>query len=220
MEKEPLNPYKNSNIESLNLGLDGKIGISNDLTLDFTINPDFGQVEADPAAIALDGFQLFFAEQRPFFIENKNIFNYQFSAPIIGGLFSNDNLFYSRRIGRNPQGSIATSPGEFVKSPERSTILGAVKFSGKTKKGWSIGIMESITANEYAEINNAGETRKELIEPLSNYFVARVQRDFNNKNTFIGGILTSTYRDLEEGVDFLHKSALTGGIDFKHQWQQ
>jgi len=218
-EKEPLNPFRDSNITTTNFGLDGKIGITNNLTLDFTVNPDFGQVEADPAAIALDGFQLFFRERRPFFIENKNILNYQFSAPIVGGSFSSDNLFYSRRIGRSPQGSVQSTEGEYVNSAERSTILGAVKFSGKTEKGLSIGIMETITSSEYAEINNNGEVRKEVIEPLSNYFVARVQKDFNNKNTFIGGIITSTYRDIDENVDFLHRSAITGGIDITHQWK-
>lgn len=217
-QKEPLNPYKNRYLKRINAGLDGKVGVTNNLTLDFTLNPDFGQVEADPAAIALDGFQLFFREQRPFFIENKNIFNYEFSAPIIGGLFSSDNLFYSRRIGRSPQGSVVTADGEYVNAPERTTILGAVKFSGKTKKGLSIGIMESVTANEYAEINNEGNLRNVLIEPLTNYFVGRIQQDFNNRNTFLGGILTSTERQLTDEVDFLHRSALTGGLDFKHQW--
>lgn len=218
-QKEPLNPYKDHHQKRLNAGLDGKIGVTNNLTLDFTINPDFGQVEADPAAIALDGFQLFFREQRPFFVENKNIFNYEFSAPIIGGSFSSDNLFYSRRIGRSPQGSVSAATGEYVNAPERTTILGAVKFSGKTKKGLSIGIMESMTANEYAEINNEGSLRNILVEPLTNYFVGRIQQDFNNRNTFLGGILTSTERQLTDEVDFLHRSALTGGIDFKHQWK-
>lgn len=218
-QKEPLNPYKDHYQKRINAGLDGKIGVTNNLTLDFTINPDFGQVEADPAAIALDGFQLFFREQRPFFIENKNIFNYEFSAPIIGGSFSSDNLFYSRRIGRSPQGSVNAAAGEYVKAPERTTILGAVKFSGKTKKGLSIGIMESITANEYAEINDEGSLRNILVEPLTNYFVGRIQQDFNKRNTFLGAILTSTERHLTEEVDFLHRSALTGGIDFKHQWK-
>jgi hypothetical protein len=218
-KKDPNNPYRDKNISSINAGVDGKVGITNDLTLDFTINPDFGQVEADPAAIVLDGFQLFFKEQRPFFVENKNIFNYQFSNPIVGGSFSSDNLFYSRRIGRNPQGIAQTTAGEFSDSPERTTILGAVKFSGKTKSGWSIGVMESMTANEYTKINNDGGERKQLIEPFTNYFVGRVQKDFNNRNTFLGGIVTSTIRNLDINTDFLHKSSTTAGIDFMHQWK-
>ncbi|MDC6363624.1 MULTISPECIES: DUF5916 domain-containing protein [Flavobacteriaceae] len=218
-EKEPNNPYRNKNITSVNAGVDGKIGITNDLTLDFTINPDFGQVEADPAAIALDGFQLFFEEQRPFFVENKNIFNYQFSNSVVGGPFSSDNLFYSRRIGRNPQGMVQASESDYVEIPERSTILGAVKFSGKTKNGLSIGVMESLTAKEYANISNDGNERNTLVEPLTNYFVGRIQKDFNNRNTFLGGIITSTIRQLEPNIDFLHKSATTAGLDFMHQWK-
>ena len=104
-KKEPQNPFKSKNRTNVTAGVDGKIGITNDLTLDFTINPDFGQVEADPSAIALDGFQLFFAEQRPFFVENKEILNYQFSTPKIWSIYNNDNLFYSRRIGGKPHGN-------------------------------------------------------------------------------------------------------------------
>lgn len=217
-EKQPENPFRDANITSSTIGLDGKIGITNNLALDFTINPDFGQVEADPAAIALDGFQLFFREQRPFFVANKEIFDYRVSSPIIGGSSSTDNLFYSRRIGRSPQRQVLATNGEFVNTVERSTILGAAKFSGKTKKGLSIGIMESITATEYAEISKDGVVRKEPVEPLTNYFVSRIQKDFNGRNSFIGGIFTATRRNLSPEFSFLHKSARTAGIDFKHQW--
>lgn len=219
-DREQNNPYRKNYIKSMAAGLDGKIGVTNDLTLDFTINPDFGQVEADPAAIALDGFQLFFEEQRPFFIENKSIFDYRFSAPKIGSLYSTDNLFYSRRIGRNPQRTVAKGENEYIKTTDQTTILGAVKFSGKTKKGLSIGILESITSNEYAEITSENGSRKALTEPLSNYFVGRVQKDFNDKNTFIGGMITSVIRNNNEQVNhLLHNAAFSGGLDFMHQWQ-
>lgn len=206
------NPFRDGDDFTLNGGIDGKIGVTNDLTLDFTINPDFGQVEADPAAIALDGFQIFFREQRPFFVENKNIFDYRFAN-------GQDNVFYSRRIGRNPQGFPNTSSGEFVDQPQNSTILGAAKFSGKTKNGWSIGVLESVTGKEFAEIDNNGARRKELVEPLTNYFVGRLQKDFNERNTYIGGIFTATNRRLEDNLNFLHKSAYTGGLDFRHNWK-
>ncbi len=213
------NPFRDGNDFKLNGGLDAKIGITNDLTLDLTVNPDFGQVEADPAAIALDGFEIFFREQRPFFIENKNIFDYQVSQSQAGDTFGSDNLFFSRRIGRNPQGYPNTQNGEFVNQPQNTTILGAAKFSGKTKDGWSIGVLESITSKEYATIDNNGERREELVEPLTNYFVGRLQKDFNDRNTFIGGIFTATNRNLTDNLDFLHKSAYSGGLDFKHQWK-
>ncbi len=210
--KEAGNPFKDGHDFSLNGGLDAKIGVTNDLTLDLTVNPDFGQVEADPSAISLDGFEIFFNEQRPFFVENKNIFDFNFAD-------NQDNLFFSRRIGRSPQGYPSTSSGEFVDQPQNTTILGAAKFSGKTKDGWSIGILESLTSKEYAEVDNKGSRRKEIVEPGTNYFVGRLQKDFNDKNSYIGGIFTATNRNLSPSLSFLRKAAYTGGLDFKHQWQ-
>jgi len=217
--KEIGNIFRDGSDFKLNGGLDAKIGITNDLTLDLTVNPDFGQVEADPASIQLDGFQTFFREQRPFFVENKNIFDYRLSPSITGNTFNSDNIFHSRRIGRSPQGYPDVSDNAFVGQPQNTTILGAVKFSGKTKKGWSIGVLESVTDKEYAEIDDNGQRTKELVEPLTNYFVGRLKKDFNESNTFIGGIFTATNRKLEGNLDFLHKSAYVGGLDFKHQWK-
>jgi len=235
--EEEGNPFEDGDEFKLNGGLDAKIGVTNDLTIDLTVNPDFGQVEADPAAIALDGFQIFFREQRPFFVENKNIYDYQFAN-------GQDNLFYSRRIGRNPQGNVNALSGEFVNRPLNTTILGAAKFSGKTKNGWSIGILESVTEKELAEVENIdGSERRTVVEPLTNYFVGRLQKDFNNRNTYIGGIFTATNRALgdffeidkdnvtqdetselseieENNLNQLRKSAYTIGLDFRHNWKE
>ncbi|MET7029745.1 DUF5916 domain-containing protein [Sediminicola luteus] len=210
--KEEGNPFRDGSDTKLNGGVDAKIGITNNLTLDLTINPDFGQVEADPGAIALDGFQIFFQEQRPFFVENKNIFDYRFAN-------NQDNVFYSRRIGRSPQGSATVTNGDFVNQPQNSTILGAAKFSGKTKNGWSLGVLESVTGRMFAQINNNGQEREELVEPLTNYLVARAQKDFNERNSYVGGIFTATNRDLEPSLDFLRQAAYSGGVDFKHSWK-
>jgi hypothetical protein len=219
-EAEPGNPFRDGNNGDFSAGLDAKIGITNDLTLDLTINPDFGQVEADPSAIALDGFQIFFREQRPFFVENNNIFDFRVSRSNAGNTFGSDNVFYSRRVGRSPQGFPSTSDGEYVDIPENTPIAGAAKFSGKTKDGWSIGILESVTDKRFATIDNNGDRREELVEPLTNYFVGRLQKDFNDRNSYIGGIFTATNRgELTEGLDFLHKQAYTGGFDFKHNWK-
>lgn len=211
-EKELGNPFVTGKSNKITGGVDGKIGITNNLTLDFTINPDFGQVEADPAAISLDGFQIFFEEQRPFFIENKNIFDYSFTN-------SADNIFYSRRIGRSPQGYPNVEQDEYVDLPTNTTILAAAKFSGKTKNGWSLGLLESVTNNMYADIDNQGNRREELVEPLTNYLVARVQKDFNKNNSYLGAMFTSTNRTLNENLSFLRDDAFTGGIDFKHSWK-
>ena len=213
------NPYRTGQDYKLSGGVDAKVGLSNALTMDLTLNPDFGQVEADPAAIALDGFQIFFQEQRPFFIENKNIFDYGVSPSEAGNTFGNDNLFYSRRIGKDPSGYPNIHNGEHVDRPAKTTILGAAKVSGQTQNGWSIGLLETVTSREYARVNQSGEERREVVEPLTNYAVARLKKDFNDRNTSIGGIITSTYRDLEPGLGFLHRSALSGGLDFKHRWK-
>ena len=196
------------------------------ITLDLTINPDFGQVDADPGAIALDGFEIFFQERRPFFVENKNVFDFR-----LGG--GADNVFFSRRIGRSPQGFTTASGarGEFADVPINSTILGAAKFSGKTKDGWAVGVLESVTAKAVADIQlsddqdvlasieELGEAREEVVEPLTNYFVSRVQKDFNDRNSYIGGIFTATHRNMEDRLNFLHSHAYSGGIDFKHNWK-
>ncbi len=207
------NPYADGNDFKFNAGLDGKIGITNDFTLDFTINPDFGQVEADPSDVNLTAFETFFTEKRPFFIENNNITS-------VGFGWHNENLFYSRRIGGKPSYSPEITDNEFIKYPESTKILGAVKFSGKSKNGWSIGVIESVTNREYAKITNKdADKRKESVEPLTNYFLARVQKDFDAGNTMIGGILTSTYRDIDnKNLLFLNKSATVGGLDFMHYW--
>ncbi len=222
--REDGNPFRDGRDSELNGGLDAKIGITNDLTLDLTVNPDFGQVEADPSAIALDGFEIFFREQRPFFVENNNIFDYRFSRSNAGDTFGSDNVFFSRRIGRSPQGYPDTNDNEYVDQPVNTTILGAAKFSGKTKNGWSIGVLESVTAKEYSDIAEVvdGEVvgrREEVVEPLTNYFVGRLQKDFNERNTFVGGIFTATNRDLPEHLEFLHQSAYSGGLDFRHHWK-
>jgi hypothetical protein len=212
-EAEEGNPFKDGTDLGFTTGVDGKIGITNDLILDFAINPDFGQVEADPSEVNLSAFESFFEEKRPFFIEGKNITNFQLTPG--GSPWSSDNLFYSRRIGRRPHGSPDIGDNEFIKRPSNSRILGAFKLTGKTQKGWSVGIIESITNREKALIDNDGEQRKESVEPLTNYFIARVQKDINKGNTLLGGMLTSTYRDIDnEDLLFLPKSAITAGIDF------
>ncbi|WGK65600.1 DUF5916 domain-containing protein [Croceiramulus getboli] len=225
-EAQEGNPFRDGDNFKLNGGLDAKIGVTNDLTLDLTVNPDFGQVDADPGAIALDGFEIFFQERRPFFVENKNVFDFR-----VGG--GADNLFFSRRIGRTPQGFTTAdgSRGEYQDIPNNTTILGAAKFSGKTKDGWTVGVLESVTAREFGTIeldtredvleglDEPGEERRELVEPLTNYFVGRVQKDFNDRNSFIGGIFTATHRNIEEEVSFLHTQAYSAGLDFRHNWK-
>ncbi|HEY8895171.1 MAG TPA: DUF5916 domain-containing protein, partial [Niastella sp.] len=168
--------------------------------------------------VRIDGFQNFFEERRPFFMESRNIFDYQLTGSEAGGDYDSDLLFYSRRVGSSPHAYPNTGSNEYVKMPQNTSILGAAKFSGKTRKGWSIGILESITEKEMATIDNNGEKRKELVEPLSSYFVGRLQKDINDGKTVLGGIFTAVNRD--NGLnDLLHRSAYSGGLDFFHTWK-
>jgi hypothetical protein len=197
----------------LNGGIDAKIGITNNMTMDLTINPDFGQVEADPSEVNLSAYETFFSERRPFFIEGKNITN--FNIGIGDGDVGNDNLFYSRRIGRRPQGYPDIDDGMYADVPNFTSIIGAAKLTGKSQNGLSVGFVEAVTREEKAEIDNGGERTYETVEPLTNYVVGRVQKDFNEGKTIVGGIFTGTNRNLDANLDdYMHKSAFSGGIDF------
>jgi len=211
LEKEPDNPYATGKLWDYNIGLDGKLGISSDFTLDFTVNPDFGQVEADPSVLNLTAFEVFYEEKRPFFLEGKNILDFDFGS---------DLLFYSRRIGHQPMYNPDLEEGEFAETVNNTRILGALKLTGKTKKGLSIGIIESLTAREKVEISGHEEIRKETVEPLTHYFIGRIQQDIQQGNTMIGGMLTATNRALKDPYLFiLNREAYTGGLDIRHFWK-
>ncbi|HLO57270.1 MAG TPA: DUF5916 domain-containing protein [Bacteroidales bacterium] len=221
-EKVENDPFlKNGRSNSISAGLDGKIAVTNDFTLDFSVNPDFGQVEADPSEVNLTAFETYFSEHRPLFVEGKNIYQFQPSNTIVINNFNSDNLFYSRRIGRYPHLTPESNDTVHVKMPESTKILTALKLSGKTRNGLSVGLLESVTTNEKAEIDQKGIRSKEIVEPLTNYFVARVQQDFNKGETTLGGIVTAVNRDTRShAFDYLHSAAYTGGVDFKTTWKE
>jgi hypothetical protein len=210
-DKEPEDPFRKDGVDrTFNAGLDAKIGVTNNFTLDLTVNPDFGQVEADPSVVNLTAFETFFREQRPFFIEGNNIFNYDLAV------HTRNSMFYSRRIGRRPQYYPDLGTGEYADLPAATTILGAAKLTGKTKDGLSVGIIESLTSKETALIDNGSSQRTETVEPLTNYFVGRVSKEFDKGNTRIGGMVTSTNRFTDEvQLDYLRSGAYTGGLDFQ-----
>lgn len=216
-QKETGNPFATGAGSKLSVGLDGKVAVTSDLILDFTANPDFGQVEADPSQVRIDGFQNFFEERRPFFIESRNIFDYQLTGSEAGDDYDSDLLFYSRRIGSSPHGSPVLGEGEYADVPQNTAILGAAKFSGKTKKGWSIGVLESVTQRTMAQIDRNGDRRSEAVEPLTSYFVGRLQKDINAGNTVLGGIFTAVNRENNLNGQ-LHTGAYSGGLDFLHFW--
>jgi len=213
IEDVPGNPYANNGrIWKGNAGLDAKIGISSNFTVDLTVNPDFGQVESDPSVMNLTAFETFYEEKRPFFLEGLTIFDYECDR---------QSLFYSRRIGHSPSLTIGAEEGDYVRNPEMTTIISAAKFSGTDSKGLSVGFIQSLTANEYADITGpSDQERKRIVEPLTNYLVGRVQKGYNAGNTIIGGMLTSTNRFIrDEELEFLPADAVTGGLDLLHHWK-
>lgn len=207
-------PFRQGIDHRLSGGLDIKAGLTSDFTMDITFNPDFGQVESDPSVLNLTSYETFFEEKRPFFLEGSNLLDFEFR--------SRNQLFYSRRIGHKPQYNPAIQPDEYALAPENTSILSAIKVTGKNAKGLSIGIMQSITSKENAKISTTnGPSRNQTVEPMTSYFIARLQKDFNRSNTVLGGIFTATNRIInEEHLNFLPGSAYTGGIDFLHMWKE
>ena len=203
------NPFARKGWESIgNVGLDAKIGLTSNFTANLTINPDFGQVESDPSVMNLSAFETFYSEKRPFFLEGKNIFNFDFDEA---------SIFHSRRIGANPKYWPSTNDKEYLKMPDNTSILEAVKISGKSENGFSIGLLQSVTNKEKASFSSNGKTSIIPVEPLSNYVVGRIQQDFNKGTTMLGGIFTATNRKIEDSVlNFINREAYTGGIDLLH----
>src|SRR4029077_17664813 len=186
----PLTPASNAGAA---LGMDMKYALTPGLTLTATVNPDFGQVEADPAVVNLSAFETFFNEQRPFFVEGSG--NFRFDADCYDGC---NNLFYSPRIGRAPQGLGALPSGDrvYADAPTQSTILGAAKLTGRVGR-YSIGVMHAVTQEEFADVSVSGVRSAQSVEPSTSYTVARVKREFRDQS-YIGGILTSTNRRLDD----------------------
>ena len=202
---------QSENNENFGAGIDGKMGVTSDFTLDYTINPDFGQVEADPSVLNLTSYEVFYDEKRPFFLEGKSILEYN---------AANDLVYYSRRIGHAPGYYPDVSENETLSLPENTSILNALKFTGKNKKGLSLGVVNSMTAKENATIYSGDESRKEAVEPFTNYFVGRLKQDFNKGSTTIGGIATSTIRNIkDEQLEYLADKSFVGGLDFEHNWK-
>ena len=232
------NPYYEQNDVSGSFGGDIKYGITSDLTLTATINPDFGQVEADPATINLTAFEIYFPERRPFFLEGSDIF--RFGTTQTNHSAGNPITFYSRRIGRAPSGSLSrynqyangqVFPAEQVTNvyqdrPNQTQIAGAVKLSGKTRNGWSIGLLDAVTREESANyaIGLSGQDgfRKGSypIEPLTNYFVSRVKKDFNEGQSIVGAYIGSVNRSVQDTYfeDLMANSSYIVGSDWEHSW--
>lgn len=205
--KIPGSPYQKGSSWKGNAGLDAKFALS-DFTLDVAINPDFGQVELDPSVMNLTAYETFYDEKRPFFLEGKHILDFNNSG---------DMMFYTRRIGASPsyhpQG--IDNVNSFAGSAENVPIIGALKLTGTNKRGVTIGVVQSITARSSLKVTRDGSEHKEVVEPLTNYTVARVQKNWKG-NSLLGGMVTSVNRALDEPhlENMLIRNAFTTGVDF------
>jgi hypothetical protein len=208
------NPFNDGGRSFVSAGLDLKFGLTSNLTATATVNPDFGQVEVDPAVVNLTAFETFFQEKRPFFLEGSQIFNNfgrSGSNDFWGFNNSEPQIFYSRRIGRAPQ---LTASADYVDAPTATTILGAAKLTGKTSGGWSIGFLEAVTGEESARTQTALLASRAIVEPLTSYTVARVQREVGGRGG-VGLLSTTVNRQLTTQAlrDGLVDSAYIAGAD-------
>ena len=211
------NPFQTGRDGRGRTGADMLVGLTSNLTLSATINPDFGQVEADPAVVNLTAFESFFPEKRPFFNEGLDVF--RFPIALGDGDGANEQLFYTRRIGRAPQGE-ADDRGGYAQEVTETTILGAAKLTGKTPSGWTVGLLSALTAEERADVVDAAGTRfSDPVEPRSLYSVGRLARDFRNGLTQIGVFATAMDRSLPRGLDDLRRSAYAGGLKWSHRFR-
>jgi hypothetical protein len=198
------NPLHKTVNPNMSAGLDLKYAITPALSLTATINPDFGQVEADPAVVNLGAFETFFQERRPFFIEGSGTYRWDCNDDCI--------LFYSRRIGRQPRGSPSLGDDEYSVQPPQTTILGAGKLTGRIG-GFSVGGLVAATQEEFADVAFGSTRRREAVEPGSFYSVSRARREFADQSS-LGFIMTTTTRRLTESLSFLPDKAVTGGTDY------
>jgi hypothetical protein len=209
------NPFFKGSDSSINLGTDLKIGIGNNLTVDATIFPDFGQIEVDPSVINLSAFETFFEEKRPFFIEGASIFRFGRGGPTnnmsFGGMIP--NFFYSRRIGRMPH--YDDIDGDWIKSPTATSILGATKISGKITDNWSIGGFSALTDREYAKVRIDDENSEVEVEPLTSYNLFRTLKEFNQGQQGLGLMGTYVRRFFDDDTlqTFVSNNSVSIGID-------
>jgi hypothetical protein len=197
----------------VNGGFDLKYGLTSDFTLDVAVNPDFGQVEADPAVINLSAFETYFPERRPFFVEGSGLLNQY----VPYGQF-----FYSRRIGRPPQGWADPPDGGTVEIPDGSTIISAAKVTGKTAAGLGLGIMSALTATEQGTLRDSmgNVTGSEPVHPMTHHFAGRVEQDFKEGAHTLGGMVTAVNRKLGDDFDMLRSAAYAAEIDGQLRWQR
>jgi hypothetical protein len=196
--------------QALTAGGDLKYRIASNLLLNATVNPDFGQVEADPSELNLSAFETFFSERRPFFVEGKGLFTFTVNCVVVVDCNTGEGLFYSRRIGRSPQ--LANRYGD-ESSATSSKILGATKVTGRLPGGFSLGLLDAVT-------DRAAGPGGSTLEPTTNYAVARGNQDYHGGDGSVGFIVTAVNRSLDATSEpYLHRSAYAGGLDARRRFK-
>ncbi len=211
------NPFYSEYDLTGGIGADLKIGLGSNFTLTSAINPDFGQVEADPAQVNLTANETFYVEKRPFFVEGVDIIDFGSTRSFYSNL---PIMFYSRRVGRTPQGSISDGAEDYSDYPDKTRIAAASKISGKTNRGLSLSFFDAVTMNESAVYTDTlGVEKEEIVEPLANSLVGRVKQDFNAGNSYLGAYGAMVNRNLSTPAleDQFRENAVLAGIDFEHR---
>ena len=197
---DPADPFHRPHAYNARIGGDFKYLVTSNLTLSGTINPDFGQVEVDPAVVNLSAFETFYPEKRPFFVEGAGLFDFGYFSCFFCSNVSSPSLFYSRRIGRSPQGAgNAYARGSFADVPDNTQILGAGKLTGQIAPGWTLSALDAATAREMAPVDSSGQRLNVQVEPFTNYFVSRLSHDMPG-GSFIRGMVTSVSRSLGDST--------------------
>ncbi|HEX3233954.1 MAG TPA: DUF5916 domain-containing protein [Gemmatimonadales bacterium] len=212
-------PFHDGSDYFTNAGADLRLGVGGNLALDATVNPDFGQVEVDPAIVNLSANETFFDEKRPFFLEGASLFSFaQVNAFSVAGF---PGVFNSRRVGRPPQRSLEDDDPAFSDAPVVSRIPAALKLTGKSARGWSVALLDAVTREEQGRfVDSLGASHRVPLEPLSNYFVGRLRRESADGNRAIGGLFTSVDRRLDDSAlaGLLRSSAYLAGVDVNRYW--
>ncbi len=222
-KSSPGDPFRSDNEMSHRVGGDLKVNLTSNLTLDATVNPDFGQVEVDPAVVNLSVFETTFSEKRPFFVSNSGSFSFGGFSCFFCSNVSSLSPIYTRRIGRSPQlAGVVSERADFMDAAEATTILGAAKVTGRTGGGISLGLLDAVTNRETARFRPIGSTTDETqeIEPLTNYFIGRMRKDLRGGATRVGAIGTAVNRALSnvDQVQRLRSNAQLFGVDVDHRW--
>ena len=187
-------------------GIDARIAPSRGLTVTAAVNPDFGQVEADPTVVNLTALETFYPERRPLFVEDLDLFR----LPLNPDTLSSESLLYTRRIGRAPQlgASDASDP---------ATILGAVKVVRRTGTGWSLASLAAVTAREHVPVASGGAQTRALAEPATLYGAFRLSRDVHAGRSQLATFATLSLRESSPEPSSLRSQAGAGGVSLSYR---